>query len=43
MKGFLIAAIVIVGLYICDQQYAGGQYTYALQRIAAQMRHSFGI
>jgi hypothetical protein len=43
MKGFLIAAGIIAALYVADQQYAQGKYTYALQHMANQMRHSFGI
>jgi hypothetical protein len=43
MKGLLIAVGIIVALYIADQQYAQGKYTYALQHIVNQMRHSFGV
>ena len=39
----LLAIAVLVVLYIADQQFAQGKYTYAVQRMAAQMRHSFGI
>ncbi len=43
MKGLMIAIGVIVVLYIGDQQFAQGKYTYAVQRMVVQMRHSFGI
>jgi hypothetical protein len=44
MKGFLIAAAIIAGLYIADEKYAQGKYTYALQHMeVTQMRHSFGV
>jgi hypothetical protein len=43
MKGFQIAAAIIAGLYIADEKYAQGKYTYALQHMVTQMRHSFGV
>jgi hypothetical protein len=43
MKGLLIAVGIIAALYVADQQYTQGKYTYALQRMVAQMRHSFGV
>ncbi|WP_168193545.1 hypothetical protein [Bradyrhizobium sp. NAS96.2] len=43
MKGLFIAIGVIVGLFIGDQYFNRGQYTDAVQRMAAQMRHSFGV
>jgi hypothetical protein len=43
MKGFLMAAAIIAGLYIADEKYAQGKYTYALQHMVTQMRHSFGV
>jgi hypothetical protein len=43
MKGFLIAAAIIAGLYIGDEKYAQGKYAYALQHMVTQMRHSFGV
>jgi hypothetical protein len=42
MKGLLIAVGLVAVLYIWDQQYEQGKYTYALQRMVIQMRHSFG-
>ena len=29
--------------YLADQTFSQGQYTYAVQRMTVQMRHSFGI
>ncbi|MCS3453560.1 MULTISPECIES: hypothetical protein [Bradyrhizobium] len=43
MKGLFIAISVIAGLFIGDQHFNHGQYTDAVQRMVAQMRHSFGI
>ena len=43
MKGLLIAVGIIAALYVADQHYARGKYTYALQHMLNQMRHSFGI
>ena len=43
MKGLLIAAGVVAILYVWDQQYEQGQYTYAVQRMVIQMRHSLGV
>ncbi len=43
MKGLLIAAGIIFVLYVIDQHFNHGQYTNAVQRMAAQMRHSFGL
>ncbi|MGY4474470.1 hypothetical protein [Bradyrhizobium sp. USDA 3364] len=43
MKGLLIVIGVVLALYIADQQFAHGRYTDAIQRMAAQMRHSFGM
>jgi hypothetical protein len=43
MKGLLVAVVVVATLYVADQQYTQGKYTYAIGRMVAQMRHSFGI
>lgn len=43
MKGLLIAMGIIVTLYVSDQRFVDGKYTYAVQRMAVQMRHSFGV
>jgi hypothetical protein len=43
MKGLLIAGGIIAALYVADQQYAQGKYTYGLQHMVKQMRHSFGV
>lgn len=43
MKGLLIAAGAIAALYLADQQYTQGKYTYALQRMVIQIRHSMGV
>ncbi|WP_283807728.1 hypothetical protein [Bradyrhizobium sp. LTSPM299] len=43
MKGLLIAAGVVAALYVWDQQYAQGKYTYAVGRMVIQIRHSIGI
>jgi hypothetical protein len=34
---------LVAALYVWDQQYEQGKYTYAVHRIAIQMRHSFGV
>ncbi len=43
MKGLLIAAIILASLYISDQHYAAGKYTSAVEQLASQIRHSFGV
>ena len=43
VKGLLIAIGIIVTLYVSDQRFLDGKYTYAVQRMAVQMRHSFGV
>jgi hypothetical protein len=43
MKGLIAAVVVISVLYVADQQYAQGKYSYAIGRMVAQMRHSFRI
>jgi hypothetical protein len=43
MKGLLIAGGIIAALYVVDQHYAQGKYTYALQHMMNQIRHSFGV
>jgi hypothetical protein len=43
MKGLLIAAGIILALYVADQYYAQGKYVYALEHMVNQMRHSFGV
>jgi hypothetical protein len=43
MKGLLIAAGVVAILYVWDQQYEQGKYTYAVGRMVIQIRHSIGI
>lgn len=43
MKGFLIAAGIIVALYVADQQYANGKYSRAFIQMVIQMRHSFRV
>ncbi len=43
MKGLLVAAVALAILYVVDDQYAQGKYAYAIGRMVAQMRHSFGI
>ena len=43
MKGFLIAAGIVGALYLADQQFAQGKYSYAAGRLLSQMRYSFGV
>jgi hypothetical protein len=43
MKGLGAAIIVLVALYIADQNFAQGKYTTAAQRMVLQIRHSTGI
>ncbi|MGY3483172.1 hypothetical protein ACVW1C_001055 [Bradyrhizobium sp. USDA 4011] len=43
MKGLLQAVGIILVLYAADQHFNHGQYTDAVQRMASQMRHSFGV
>ncbi|MGY4160220.1 MULTISPECIES: hypothetical protein [unclassified Bradyrhizobium] len=43
MKGLLLAFGILLALYVADQHFNHGQYTDAVQRMAAQMRHSFGV
>ena len=40
MKGFLIAAGIVGALYLADQQFAQGKYSYAAGRLLSQMRYS---
>jgi hypothetical protein len=35
--------MVLLAAYLADQTFSHGQYTYAMQRMIVQMRHSFGI
>ncbi|WP_274617435.1 hypothetical protein [Bradyrhizobium oropedii] len=43
MKGVLLAVGILFVLYVADQHFNHGQYTDAVQRMAAQMKHSFGV
>ena len=43
MKVLGAAVGVLIALYFSDQEFAHGQFTDAVQRIGAQMMHSFGI
>jgi hypothetical protein len=43
MRGLPIAVGIIAALYVADQLYAQGKYTYALQHMVTQMRHSFEV
>ena len=43
MKGIGIAAAILLAAYLADQTFSQGQYTYAMQRMILQIRHSFGI
>jgi hypothetical protein len=43
MKGIGIAAAILLAAYLADQTFSKGQYTYAMQRMIVQIRHSFGI
>jgi hypothetical protein len=43
MKVIGATIIILVALYITDQQFAEGKYTDAAQRMAMQIRHSTGI
>ncbi len=43
MKGILVGLAILVGLYFADQRFMGGKYTAAIDRMAIQIRHSFGI
>ncbi|MFB9265033.1 hypothetical protein ACFFWD_18040 [Bradyrhizobium erythrophlei] len=43
MKALLIAVAVLLALYLADQHFAHGKYSYAVGRIVTQMRHSFGV
>jgi hypothetical protein len=43
MKAFGAAIVVLVTLYVADQNLAQGKYTYQAERLAAQIRHSMGL
>ncbi|SDJ60692.1 MULTISPECIES: hypothetical protein [Bradyrhizobium] len=43
MKGLLIAAVIVAGLYFADQHYTAGKYASAVGQLATQLRHSFGV
>ena len=43
MKAIGVAAAVIFAAYLADQEFAEGQYTYAVQRMIVQIGHSFGV
>jgi hypothetical protein len=43
MKVLGIAVCALIALYFADQEFADGQFTDAVQRVGAQMMHSFGI
>jgi hypothetical protein len=34
---------IVAALYVADQHYAQGKYTYALERLVGEVRHSFGV
>jgi hypothetical protein len=43
MKGIGIAVTILLAAYLADQTFSQGQYTYEIQRMIVQMRHSFGV
>jgi hypothetical protein len=43
MKGIGIAAAVLLAAYLADQAFSQGRYTYEIERMIVQIRHSFGV
>jgi hypothetical protein len=42
-KGFVIAALVLLGASQLDQYFTHGRYTDAAMAMVRQIRHSFGV